>query len=265
MPLVAAWLQTQLPASLKLHGETLALATGRDASHGRGDDLILDPSVLEALQAAAAAGSSLAEVSGAISRRHYQNDRPLHLQLSFFATDATAASQLMAVALTDLDPPAKSMMFAGLEHTYLPEAQAQFGGGNLGQGGVAENDGSASHWVSPCVLQWRPPAGHAAAAGCAPLAEHAPPAGCTLGPLTDEDAAIVNDTWAYGGSEETRVNRVLPCIQQQLSVGLRVEETGELVSWAIGDHPYGAVGKVYTLYAHRRKGYVSTQAIHTTV
>lgn len=27
------------------------------------------------------------------------------------------------------------------------------------------------------------------------------------------------------------------------------------VSWAIGDHPYGAVGKVFTLDDHRRKGY----------
>ena len=182
-------------------------------------------------QAAAAAGTGLAEVRGAVSRRHYQNDRPLHLQLSFFATDAAAAAELMAAALTGLEPPAQSMMFAGLDHTYLPEAQAQFGGGNLGQDGgrAGDDDGSASHWVSPCVLQWRPPPGHAAAAGCAPLPELAVPAGCTLGPLTDEDSALVNDTWAYGGTEETRVQRVLPCIQQQLSVGLRVEATRELV------------------------------------
>jgi predicted GNAT family acetyltransferase len=81
------------------------------------------------------------------------------------------------------------------------------------------------------------------------------PVGCTLGPLVAADSYLVNDTWEYGKTEATRVQRVLPCIEHQLSMGLRLEETGELVAWAIGDHPYGAIGKVFTVEAHRRKGY----------
>lgn len=271
LPLVVRFLSQQLPASLKLHGETLALLHGIDAtSHGPalGDDLVMNTAGIATLHAADAAGAvNLHEVSAAVSRRHYPGtdagtERPGHLQLSFFATDIAAATDLFAVILADLQPPPRSLMFAGLNRQFLPAARAQFGGGALGlrtDGAETptEEPNDTSHWVSPCVLLWRPPPGTRADHGLvdAPTLDIPVPTGCALGPLVAADSYLVNDTWAYGKTEATRVQRVLPCIEHQLSVGLRLEETGELVAWAIGDHPYGAIGKVFTVEAHRRKGY----------
>ena len=269
LPLLLRFLSQHLPASLKLHGETLALLHGIDActSHALGDDLVMNTAGIEALHAADAAGAiDFHRVSAAVSRRHYpgtdaDTDRP-HLQLSFFATDIEAATDLFAVILADLQPPPRSLMFAGLNRQFLPAAREHFGGGALGSrtDGIetrTEDANDVSHWVSPCVLLWRPPPAarvdHSLAE--APSLDLPVPTGCTLGPLVAADSYLVNDTWAYGKTEATRVQRVLPCIEHQLSMGLRLEETGELVAWAIGDHPYGAIGKVFTVEAHRRKGY----------
>ena len=43
LQLVSNFLETQLPASLKLHGETQALLHGSDVLHGQGDDLVMSP------------------------------------------------------------------------------------------------------------------------------------------------------------------------------------------------------------------------------
>jgi hypothetical protein len=108
-------------------------------------------------------------------------------------------------------------------------ARGKFGGGDLGRGGNIEGDDSA-HWVSPCVLMWRPPAGHSTLAEVVPLPEILPPAGYTLGQLSETGSAIANDSWEYGKTEQTRAGRAMPCINNQLTVGLRVEATGDLVS-----------------------------------
>eukprot|EP01043_Picozoa_sp_COSAG02_P001684 COSAG02_NODE_36_length_48934_cov_144.851029_9_plen_331_part_00 len=260
LPLVARFLASQLPASLKLHGEALGLLHGIDAAQDvPGDDLVINTTGFEALQAVDAAVDGEGEfdgVSAAVSRRHYGSvDRPLHLQLSFFATDEAAAAELFEVVLNDLRPAPASLMFAGLESRFLSVARAQFGGGQLGlstasQAAETQNlHESSSHWVSPCLLLWRPPKAHP------PCPDVPVPVGCTLGPLSAADSYLVNDTWEYGKTEVTRVQRVMPCIEHQLSMGLRLEETGELVAWAVADHPYGAVGKVFTREGHRRKGY----------
>ena len=240
LPLVARFLAVQLPASLKLHGETLALLHGIDASHGPGDDLVVSPAGIVALCAADAAGDGLVGVSAAVSRRHHgqEAERPRHLSLSFFATDDAAAADLFALLLVGVEPPPTSMMFAGLDRQFLSAARAAFGGGDLGRradgvGQPHDTDSEASHWVSPCVLMWRPPPGYSSggAAAVAPLPEFPAPDGCTLGPLCEGDSYLVNETWAYGKTEAARVQRVLPCIEHQLSVGLRIAKTGELVSW----------------------------------
>ena len=60
LPLVVRFLSQQLPASLKLHGETLALLHGIDAtSHGPalGDDLVMNTAGIATLHAADAAGA----------------------------------------------------------------------------------------------------------------------------------------------------------------------------------------------------------------
>ena len=43
LQLVSSSLETQLPTSLKLHGETQALLHGSDVLHGKGDDLVMSP------------------------------------------------------------------------------------------------------------------------------------------------------------------------------------------------------------------------------
>lgn len=267
LPLVVRFLAQQLPSSLKLHGEALALLHGTDKPQELGDDLVMNGTGFAALQAADNGGSCFDHLSAAVSRRHYQTDRPLHLQLSFFATDVAAATDLFAEVLTDLQPSPKSLMFAGLDPNFLQAARAQFAGGLSGNSetqkqvrieGASE---SSSHWVSPCLLLWRPPPAidakdsHGSRGAFAPCPSIPVPTGCTLGPLSEADTFLINDTWAYGKTEASRVQKVLPCVEHQLSMGLRLEETGELVAWAVGDHPYGAIGKVYTLEAHRRKGY----------
>ena len=50
------------------------------------------------------------------------------------------------------------------------------------------------------------------------------------------------------------MQRVMPCIEHQLTCGLRDDASGELDAWCLGDHPYGAIGKVFTVESHRRKG-----------
>ena len=70
-----------------------------------------------------------------MSRRRYQAERPLHLQLSFFATDADAAVELFEGVLVGFQPPPTSMMFAGLDRGFLEAARYKFGGGDLARSG----------------------------------------------------------------------------------------------------------------------------------
>ena len=90
LPLLSRWLETQVPGSLKLHGEVLGALSGRDTLGGAGEDIIMAPSGWAALEEADAGGGALAEVSAAVSRRHYCPGNA-QLLLSFFATDASAA------------------------------------------------------------------------------------------------------------------------------------------------------------------------------
>ena len=85
-------------------------------------------------------------------------------------------------------------------------ARGKFGGGDLGRGGNIEGDDSA-HWVSPCVLMWRPPTGHSTLAEVVPLPEILPPAGYTLGDTLGEAVVAVavapeqaTNTGAYDNS-----------------------------------------------------------------
>ena len=90
LPLLSRWLETQVPGSLKLHGEVLGALSGRDTLGGAGEDIIMAPSGWAALEEADAGGRALAEVSAAVSRRHYRPGNA-QLLLSFFATGASAA------------------------------------------------------------------------------------------------------------------------------------------------------------------------------
>ena len=75
------------------------------------------------------------------------------------------------------------------------------------------------------------------------LHEILPPADYTLGPLSETGSAIATDSWDDGKTEHTWVGRVMPCINNQLTVpGDRRASLR-----ALGDHPYGAIGKVFML------------------
>ena len=105
LPLLSRWLETQVPGSLKLHGEVLGALSGRDTLGGAGEDIIMAPSGWAALEEADAGGGALAEVSAAVSRRHYRPGNA-QLLLSFFATDASAAVRTPAArALPPLPDP----------------------------------------------------------------------------------------------------------------------------------------------------------------
>jgi hypothetical protein len=96
-----------------------ALLDGSDVLHGKGDDLVMCPTGIAALQAAKASGRDLRSVSSAVSCRRYQAKRPLYLQRSFFATAAAAAAALFEGVLVGvLQPPPRSMMFAGLDREF---------------------------------------------------------------------------------------------------------------------------------------------------
>lgn len=235
------WLDAHQPLSLKLRGEVNAVIIGRDPWGESGEDFVMAPAHWAALAAVGDDGSTAAidNVSGAISRRHYSPTGGGRLQISLFATDAGAAEELLPLAVTTgLAQPPGAVMIAGLARPYVPLAQA-----------CAVATGGSGYWCSPCVLMWQPE----------PMPQGPPDTTkYTLGPLTREDGVIVNSTWAYGGTEESLQNSVLPCIVHQRSLGLRVVDKAgveQLVAWALGDHPYGAIGKVFTLESHRRQGF----------
>lgn len=243
LPLVLRWLGDQLPLSLKLRGEVHAVLTGRDTIQCgvMGDDFIMTTSGWDSLSAAAAGGGDGTalgqQVSAAITRRHYHaGGGDARLKMSLFATDATAAGELLALAESGLHPPPAGVVIAGLDRQYLPLAKKL---------ALAAGHGTLTdYWCEPCVLMWQP----------TPVAPPAPPQGAVLGSLTAADGPLVNSTWAYGGSAESLRDSVLPCIHHQRTLGLR-GGAGELLSWALGDHPYGAIGKVLTLESHRRRGF----------
>eukprot|EP01047_Picozoa_sp_COSAG01_P063726 COSAG01_NODE_8311_length_2836_cov_61.813665_2_plen_368_part_00 len=158
LPSLLAYLRTQLPRSLKVHGEVSAVLRGIDAHTGApGDDFIVTASLLAGLQAASTAadgvdaGSDGAsndawQLAGGVSRRRGVGGVPGKLKLSFFATDEEAAAELLAGVLSGGLRPS-SIMFAGLEHRYLELCKA-VAGGWVGLD-------PAGHWVEPCVMMWQ--------------------------------------------------------------------------------------------------------------
>lgn len=231
LPLVLKWLDGQLPLSLKMRGEVHAVITGRAAIGGTGNDFIMTPAGWTNLAAADAASG---QISAAITRRRYHGgEGDGRLRMSLFATDAAAATELLALAESGLEPPPSRMFIAGLDRHYLPLAEQ-----------LASVAGGTEYWCVRCVQMWQP----------VPMPPPAPPAGVALGPLTVADGPLVNDTWTFGGSDASLRDQVLPCIRGQRTLGLRTD-IGELVSWALRDHPDGAMSKVFTLEAQRRLGY----------
>lgn len=78
-------------------------------------------------------------------------------------------------------------------------------------------------------------------------------AGCTLRPLTPDDAELVNQTWKHGGTQNS-LNSVLRYIF--LHPSLCVVRAGEMspVAWLLLYH-HAALGLLYTLPQHRNQGY----------
>ncbi len=69
-------------------------------------------------------------------------------------------------------------------------------------------------------------------------------------PLRAQDAELVNTTWKYGDADTLPFVKHL--IETKITVGLFHEQ--KLVSWGLCQE-YDAIGMMYTLEEHRRKGY----------
>uniref|UniRef100_A0AAY4A3X1 Glycine N-acyltransferase-like protein n=1 Tax=Denticeps clupeoides TaxID=299321 RepID=A0AAY4A3X1_9TELE len=75
-------------------------------------------------------------------------------------------------------------------------------------------------------------------------------------PLQAEHAALVNSTWKYGGDHNS-YNSVLGYISNHPSLCVMDEGGGGPLSWVLVYH-HLALGLLYTLPQHRRKGYAKT-------
>jgi hypothetical protein len=102
--------------------------------------------------------------------------------------------------------------------------------------------GMRKSWQNPCWMYSLP-------AGI--IHEEPPvPAGCTIRSLTPADAEKVNDLWAF--KSEFSLPFVTRLIASHPSIGICKEE-GELVSWIV-IYDYSAIGMMFTVESHRRKG-----------
>ncbi|XP_028828219.1 glycine N-acyltransferase-like protein 3 isoform X3 [Denticeps clupeoides] len=79
-------------------------------------------------------------------------------------------------------------------------------------------------------------------------------------PLQAEHAALVNSTWKYGGDHNS-YNSVLGYISNHPSLCVMDEGGGGPLSWVLVYH-HLALGLLYTLPQHRRKGYAKTLRLH---
>ncbi|XP_059393987.1 glycine N-acyltransferase-like protein 3 [Carassius carassius] len=78
-------------------------------------------------------------------------------------------------------------------------------------------------------------------------------AGLRLTPLSAAHAHLVNSTWKYGGDSNS-YNSVLNYITHNPSLCVIEEGSTEPVSWLLV-YQHAALGLLYTLPQHRRKGY----------
>jgi len=72
--------------------------------------------------------------------------------------------------------------------------------------------------------------------------------------LERQDAGIIYDTWAFKHSSS--VEDLEDEIEQLPSAGVYLKETDELICW-INFHLAFGMARLYTLEAHRRKGYAT--------
>ncbi|XP_053143289.1 glycine N-acyltransferase-like protein 3 isoform X2 [Hemicordylus capensis] len=78
--------------------------------------------------------------------------------------------------------------------------------------------------------------------------------GFKLASLKSTDVDMLNETWNYGGSEQSR--RYLATLIGYFPSTCILDANGVLISWNTMD-PFGAIGHSYTLPAHRGKGYIA--------
>ncbi|KAK9966904.1 hypothetical protein ABG768_003986 [Culter alburnus] len=78
-------------------------------------------------------------------------------------------------------------------------------------------------------------------------------AGLRFSPLSEAQAHLVNSTWKYGGDRNS-YNSVLNYISHNPSLCVIEEGGTEPVSWLLV-YQHAALGLLYTLPQHRRKGY----------
>lgn len=83
------------------------------------------------------------------------------------------------------------------------------------------------------------------------------PEGYTVGPLEEEDASIVNDTWKY--RSENSLSMVKGMIKKMPSAGVR-DEKGDLCSWCCCYDGDCSIGMAFTLEDHRSKGLAKATA-----
>ncbi|XP_062974418.1 glycine N-acyltransferase-like protein 3 [Elgaria multicarinata webbii] len=76
--------------------------------------------------------------------------------------------------------------------------------------------------------------------------------GFTFSSLNNSHVDLLNETWAYGGNEQSR--RYLATMLRSFPSACILDDRGQPISWAMMD-PLGAMGNGYTLPSHRGKGY----------
>ncbi|XP_042300345.1 glycine N-acyltransferase-like protein 3 isoform X2 [Sceloporus undulatus] len=86
------------------------------------------------------------------------------------------------------------------------------------------------------------------------LAVHQLDPGFTLSTLNASHVQLLNETWPYGGNEQSR--RFLANMVQYFFSACILDPDGQPISWSVMD-PLGAMGHGYTLPAHRRKHYLA--------
>ncbi|XP_060610938.2 glycine N-acyltransferase-like protein 3 [Anolis sagrei] len=78
--------------------------------------------------------------------------------------------------------------------------------------------------------------------------------GFTVSTLNASHVDLVNETWAYGGNEQSR--RYIASLVQAFFSFCILDPNGQLISWNIMNHA-GAIALAYTLPSHRGKHYFS--------
>ncbi|XP_053141015.1 glycine N-acyltransferase-like protein 3 [Hemicordylus capensis] len=81
--------------------------------------------------------------------------------------------------------------------------------------------------------------------------------GFTLSSLNSSHVDLLNETWHYGGNEQS--HRYLASLVRHFPNTCMLDANGVPVSWGLMDS-FGAMAHGYTLPPHRRKGYLSVVA-----